>query len=84
MNTLQPELLDVSEELALAAAEYAKLVVNQSRRDNIARAFIEGARFASAKRDSNHGAICLCPATSEYDPPCPRHGNLGIGVRGAS
>lgn len=26
--------------------------------------------------------ICLCPATSEYDPPCPRHGVLPIGVRG--
>lgn len=25
---------------------------------------------------------CLCPATSEYDPPCPRHGVLGIGVTG--
>lgn len=27
--------------------------------------------------------LCLCPATSEYDPPCPRHGVLGIGVTGA-
>jgi hypothetical protein len=26
--------------------------------------------------------LCLCPATSEYDPPCPRHGVLGIGVTG--
>jgi len=26
--------------------------------------------------------LCLCPATSEYDPPCPRHGILGIGVTG--
>ena len=26
------------------------------------------------------GPICLCPATSEYDPPCPRHGVVGIGV----
>ncbi len=25
---------------------------------------------------------CLCPATSEYDPPCPTHGVLGIGVTG--
>ena len=24
--------------------------------------------------------LCLCPATSEYDPPCPRHGVVGIGV----
>ena len=23
---------------------------------------------------------CFCPATSEYDPPCPRHGVVGIGV----
>jgi hypothetical protein len=23
---------------------------------------------------------CTCPATSEYDPPCPRHGIVGIGV----
>jgi hypothetical protein len=28
-------------------------------------------------------AICLCPASSEYDPPCPRHGTLGIGVTGS-
>jgi hypothetical protein len=27
-------------------------------------------------------ATCHCPATSEYDPPCPRHGVLGIGVTG--
>lgn len=26
---------------------------------------------------------CYCPASSEYDPPCPRHGILGIGVTGA-
>ena len=26
---------------------------------------------------------CFCPATGEYDPPCPRHGVLGIGARGA-
>lgn len=26
--------------------------------------------------------VCLCPATSEHDPPCPRHGALGIGVTG--
>lgn len=26
--------------------------------------------------------LCLCPATSEYDDPCPRHGVLPIGVRG--
>ena len=24
--------------------------------------------------------ICLCPPTSEYDPPCPEHGVVGIGV----
>jgi hypothetical protein len=23
--------------------------------------------------------LCLCPATLEYDPPCPRHGVCGIG-----
>jgi hypothetical protein len=28
------------------------------------------------------GAICPCPASSEYDPPCPVHGILGIGVTG--
>lgn len=32
--------------------------------------------------DEARGPYCLCPATSEYDPPCPRHGVLGIGVRG--
>jgi chromosome segregation ATPase len=26
--------------------------------------------------------VCLCPASSEYDPPCPRHGVKGIGVTG--
>ena len=26
--------------------------------------------------------ICLCPASSEYDPPCPKCGVLGIGVTG--
>lgn len=25
------------------------------------------------------GLLCLCPATSEYDPPCPRHGVVVIG-----
>lgn len=25
---------------------------------------------------------CFCPATSEYDPPCPRHGVRPIGQRG--
>lgn len=30
--------------------------------------------------DSRNDPICLCPATSEYDPPCPRHGIAGIGV----
>ena len=25
---------------------------------------------------------CICPASSEYDPPCPVHGILGIGVTG--
>lgn len=29
-----------------------------------------------------HRTTCLCPATSEYDPPCPRHGVLGIGKTG--
>ena len=24
--------------------------------------------------------ICLCPPASEYDPPCPEHGVVGIGV----
>lgn len=28
--------------------------------------------------------LCLCPATSEYDPPCPAHGVLGIGVTGST
>lgn len=27
-----------------------------------------------------HGPLCTCPATSEYDPPCPRHGVVAIGV----
>ncbi len=27
-----------------------------------------------------NGIECSCPATSEYDPPCPRHGVVGIGV----
>lgn len=27
-----------------------------------------------------HVAPCTCPATSEYDDPCPRHGIVGIGV----
>lgn len=26
--------------------------------------------------------MCLCPAASEYDPPCPAHGIKGIGVTG--
>lgn len=26
--------------------------------------------------------LCLCPAASEYDPPCPEHGVMPIGVRG--
>ena len=25
---------------------------------------------------------CMCPATSEYDPPCPAHGVRPIGMRG--
>lgn len=35
-----------------------------------------------ARDDSRSGPLCLCPATSEYDPPCPAHGVLGIGVTG--
>jgi hypothetical protein len=27
----------------------------------------------------NQLPFCLCPATSEYDPPCPRHGVVGFG-----
>jgi len=27
--------------------------------------------------------LCTCPATSEYDAPCPRHGVVGIGRIGA-
>ena len=30
----------------------------------------------------NQSVLCTCPARSEYDPPCPRHGFLGIGVKG--
>ena len=26
--------------------------------------------------------MCVCPATSEYDPPCPKHGVVGIGITG--
>lgn len=27
-----------------------------------------------------HEPPCTCPAASEYDDPCPRHGIVGIGV----
>jgi hypothetical protein len=37
------------------------------------------AMAAMAARDER---LCSCPATSEYDPPCPTHGVLGIGVTG--
>jgi hypothetical protein len=42
-------------------------------------AIIEG-DIAAARHE--YQAVCTCPATSEYDDPCPRHGVLGIGVRG--
>ena len=37
---------------------------------------------ASASKPVQDERLCLCPATSEYDPPCPAHGVLGIGVTG--
>lgn len=45
------------------------------------------AKSNSLCRCNNYGLgrdepICLCPATSEYDPPCPQHGILGVGVTG--
>lgn len=35
-------------------------------------------------RETGHepDALCLCPAASEYDAPCSRHGVLGISVTG--
>lgn len=42
------------------------------------------ARLQRATDVADVGDYCLCPATSEYDPPCPRHGVLGIGVRGGA
>ena len=36
----------------------------------------------TAEAMAERKAICLCPAATEYDPPCPRHGVLGIGVTG--
>jgi hypothetical protein len=50
-----------------------------------AKAIVEGFNaWARRQRlDANDsGLVCLCPATSEYDPPCPKHGVLGIGVMG--
>jgi hypothetical protein len=45
--------------------------------DGVAEAFAEKVEAARPALP-----LCLCPATSEYDPPCPRHGTLGIGVTG--
>ena len=35
---------------------------------------------SSAPDGYRESLVCPCPATSEYDPPCPRHGIVGIGV----
>lgn len=43
------------------------------------RSFADAWDKAAPKTD---GPLCLCPATSEYDPPCPKHGVVGIGVVG--
>lgn len=34
------------------------------------------------KIGSRVDSVCTCPASSEYDDPCPHHGVLGIGVTG--
>lgn len=39
--------------------------------------------IAATKPQRALGGTCSCPATSEYDPPCDRHGVLGIGVVGS-
>ncbi len=33
-------------------------------------------------KDTRDERLCTCPAVNEYDPPCPLHGVLGIGVTG--
>jgi hypothetical protein len=42
-----------------------------------------GARVVAYERDAEERtrvrAICTCPP-GEYDPPCPAHGVVGIGV----
>lgn len=59
-------------------AALAGLPVRAATRELIRRAL-----EVRAAADRRHSQICLCPASSEYDPPCPRHGVLGIGVTGA-
>ncbi len=42
-----------------------------------------GVRFLPGFKDETKplcSSICMCPATSECDDPCPRHGIVGIGV----
>lgn len=45
---------------------------------------LRGRETAASARETGHepDALCLCPAASEYDAPCPRHGVLGISVTG--
>jgi hypothetical protein len=55
-------------------------------RDRIAELEAELVRLRPPNIQTEHGfgsgLPCHCPASSEYDPPCPRHGVLGIGVTG--
>lgn len=67
---------------------YARSVLNQpttiSPWNQFVLAFVKLWRDGQAPdmphASKHNGQPCTCPATSEYDPPCPRHGVVGIGV----
>jgi hypothetical protein len=67
--------------MAQVAAEFSR-----PYRERIAELKKRLSEATAPETTTEHGLgstlACYCPATSEYDPPCPRHGVLGIGVTG--